>query len=184
MFSSQTANLREKEINSMTATTTAVRPIATSAEPGFGAALRAEWTKFRSVRSTWIIVALAIVLSVGFSAIASLVTGMTFDSWSESAQSIYDPVTNSMTGVLFRLILLVTFGVVAVTSEYRSGMIRTTFMVNPRRLQVLTAKMIIDATRPVQRPFEARVSVPKTAMEKTRLEDFIPRAVLDHVPKV
>ncbi len=49
---------------------------------------------------------------------------------------------------------------------------------------IMTAKMIIDATKPVQRPFEARVAVPKTAMEKTRLEDFIPRAVIDRLPKV
>ena len=48
---------------------------------------------------------------------------------------------------------------------------------------IMTAKMIIDATKPVQRPYEARVAVPKTAMEKTRLEDFIPRAVVDRVPK-
>jgi hypothetical protein len=47
----------------------------------------------------------------------------------------------------------------------------------------MTAKMIIDATKPVQRPYEARVAVPKAAMEKTRLEDFIPRPVLDRVPK-
>jgi hypothetical protein len=49
---------------------------------------------------------------------------------------------------------------------------------------IMTAKMIIDATKPVQRPYEARVAVPKTAMEKTRLEDFIPRGVIDRVPKV
>jgi 2,5-furandicarboxylate decarboxylase 1 len=49
---------------------------------------------------------------------------------------------------------------------------------------IMTAKMIIDATRPVQRPFEARVEVPKTAMEKTRLEDFIPRSVVDRLPQL
>ncbi|MFQ5682564.1 MAG: UbiD family decarboxylase [Candidatus Binatia bacterium] len=49
---------------------------------------------------------------------------------------------------------------------------------------IMTAKMIIDATRPVQRPYEARVAVPKAAMEKTRLEDFIPRSVVDRLPKV
>jgi UbiD family decarboxylase len=49
---------------------------------------------------------------------------------------------------------------------------------------IMTAKMIIDATRPVQRPFEARVEVPKTAMANTRLEDFIPRAVIERMPKV
>ena len=49
---------------------------------------------------------------------------------------------------------------------------------------IMTAKMIIDATKPVQRPFGARVAVPKAALEKTRLEDFIPRAVIDGLPKV
>jgi 2,5-furandicarboxylate decarboxylase 1 len=49
---------------------------------------------------------------------------------------------------------------------------------------IMTAKMIIDATRPLQRPFEARVEVPKTAMENTRLEDFISRVAVDRMPKV
>jgi len=49
---------------------------------------------------------------------------------------------------------------------------------------IMTAKMIIDATRPVQRPFEARVTVPETAMKNTQLEDFISRAVIDRMPKV
>jgi 2,5-furandicarboxylate decarboxylase 1 len=49
---------------------------------------------------------------------------------------------------------------------------------------IMTAKMIIDATQPVQTPFAARVEVPKTAMANTRLEDFIPRAVIDRMPKV
>jgi len=49
---------------------------------------------------------------------------------------------------------------------------------------IMTAKMIIDATRPLQRPFEARVEVPKTAMENTRLEDFISRGAVDRMPKV
>jgi 2,5-furandicarboxylate decarboxylase 1 len=48
---------------------------------------------------------------------------------------------------------------------------------------IMTAKMIIDATKPLQRPFAARVAVPQRALDETRLEDFIPRAVLEKVPK-
>ncbi len=48
---------------------------------------------------------------------------------------------------------------------------------------IMTTKMIIDATRPVQRPFSARVEVPREARRKTRLEDFIPATVLDRLPK-
>jgi UbiD family decarboxylase len=49
---------------------------------------------------------------------------------------------------------------------------------------IMTTKMIIDATRPVQRPFAARVEVPKEALSKTRLEDFISPQVLERLSKV
>ena len=49
--------------------------------------------------------------------------------------------------------------------------------------EIMTAKMIIDATRPAQRLYAARVEVPKEALAKTRLEDFIPRADLDRLSK-
>jgi len=39
---------------------------------------------------------------------------------------------------------------------------------------IMGAKMIIDATRPVRRPFEARIEVPADAMERTKLERLIP----------
>ena len=48
---------------------------------------------------------------------------------------------------------------------------------------IMTAKMIIDATRPVQRPFAARVEVPREALSRVRLEDFISRADLERLPK-
>lgn len=48
---------------------------------------------------------------------------------------------------------------------------------------IMTAKMIIDATRPVQRPFAARVEVPKEALAKTKLEDFISPAALERLRK-
>ncbi len=36
----------------------------------------------------------------------------------------------------------------------------------------MTAKMIIDATKPVRRPFEARIEVPADAM--ARVEKLVP----------
>jgi 2,5-furandicarboxylate decarboxylase 1 len=39
---------------------------------------------------------------------------------------------------------------------------------------IMGAKMIIDATRPVRRPFESRIEVPQEAMERVSLERFIP----------
>jgi len=48
---------------------------------------------------------------------------------------------------------------------------------------IMTTKMIIDATQPVQRPYAARVQVPKEALNKTKLEDFIGPQVLDRLFK-
>jgi ABC-2 type transport system permease protein len=126
-------------------TATATYGMAAHATPGFGATLRAEWTKLRSVRSTWIIASLAIGLSIGFSALVALVTGLTYDGWSASAQTQFDPVLTPMSGLLFSCILVAVLGVTTVTSEYSSRMIRTTLIGNPRRLRVLAAKGAVVA---------------------------------------
>lgn len=115
----------------------------TAPEPGFGALLQAEWTKLRSLRSTWIVVSLAIGLSIGFSAVIALISGLTHDSWNEEVRAAFDPVLTTNSGSLFGCILLIVLGVTAVTTEYSSGMIRTTFIGSPRRLQVLAAKTTV-----------------------------------------
>ncbi|MDQ3654581.1 MAG: ABC transporter permease [Chloroflexota bacterium] len=117
----------------------------TATEPGFGATLQSEWTKLRSLRSTWIIVSLAIGLSIGFSALIALTSGLTHDSWNDTVRSQFDPVLTTNSGSLFGCILLIMLGVTAVTSEYSSRMIRTTFIGNPRRLQVFAAKTTVVA---------------------------------------
>jgi ABC-2 type transport system permease protein len=131
-------------------TVSAVPTVSTSrqsstsyAEPGFGAMLQAEWTKLRSVRSTWIMVALAITLSIGFTATTALIAGMTHDSWNDRLRSEFDPILTTLGGWLFGMILVMTLGVTSVTSEYSSRMVRTTFIVNPRRLRVFAAKATV-----------------------------------------
>ncbi len=81
-----TANSRVKGLDRMTATTATVSTgrVTSTTEPGFGATLQSEWTKLRSLRSTWIIVSLAIGLSIGFSALIALVSGLTHDSWNDT----------------------------------------------------------------------------------------------------
>ena len=94
----------------------------------------------RSLRSTWIIVSLAIGLSIGFSALIALTSGLTHDNWNDTVRNAFDPVLTTNSGSLFGCILLIVLGVTAVTSEYSSRMIRTTFIGNPRRMQVFAAK--------------------------------------------
>jgi len=117
----------------------------TATEPGFGAALISEWTKLRSLRSTWIVVSLAIGLSIGFSALIALTSGLTHDSWNDDVREVFDPVLTTNSGSLFGCIFLIVLGVTAVTSEYGSRMVRTTFIGSARRLRVLAAKTTVVA---------------------------------------
>ena len=115
----------------------------TGKDPGFGALLQSEWTKLRSLRSTWIVVALAIGLSIGFSALIALTSGLTHDSWNDQVRAAFDPVLTTNSGSLFGCILLIVLGVTSVTSEYSSRMIRTTFIGTPQRLQAFAAKATV-----------------------------------------
>ena len=46
---------------------------------------------------------------------------------------------------------------------------------------IMTAKLIIDATKPARRPFASRVEVPDEALGRIRLEDFIPPEILERL---
>jgi ABC-type transport system involved in multi-copper enzyme maturation permease subunit len=59
---------------------------------------------------------------------------------SDGLRAEFDPVLTSMGGMLFFLILATVLGVMPVTSEYASGMVRTTFIVTPQRTRVFAAR--------------------------------------------
>lgn len=118
---------------------------AGTARPGYGATVRSEWTKFSSVRSNWVSLAVALVLSAGLTALLAWAIGFTWDDWSAADRAEFDPITFSMTGLLISGIILVVLGVNLAASEYSSGMIRQTFSATPRRGRVLLAKCLVIA---------------------------------------
>lgn len=69
--------------------------------------------------------------------------GLTFNTWSVADHTTFDPVTSSMPGLMFSLILLIVIGVTAISSDYSSSTIRTTFIVNPHRIRMSSAKAIL-----------------------------------------
>jgi ABC-type transport system involved in multi-copper enzyme maturation permease subunit len=102
-------------------------------------ALRMEWTKLRSVRSTtWSLLAIA-AMTVAFGAV-SCSTSHTEGIVPGDRQ---DVVIVSLAGVYFAQIAAVALGALAVGSEYASGTIRPTFVAHPRRRTVLSAKVAI-----------------------------------------
>jgi ABC-2 type transport system permease protein len=101
-------------------------------------ALRAEWTKLRTVRGTvW---ALAATLVVSIALTALIATFFHTDGGPVRGDSPQDTVLISLSGTLVSQIIVAALGVVAITSEYATGTIRATFAASPRRYVVLAAK--------------------------------------------
>jgi ABC-2 type transport system permease protein len=106
-----------------------------------GRALRAEWTKARSVRSTtWATLAL-VVGTVGLSAL-SCATGST-EGGSPASPGDDDIVLFSLSGVYLGQIAVVVLATLAITSEFATDIVRATFAAIPRRASVLVAKAVV-----------------------------------------
>lgn len=107
--------------------------------------VKAEWTKLRTLRSTWFTVGGAAVISVGLASLICLATVSQWDQMSAKQRAEFDPTSTALIGVLFAACILGSLAVRAITSEYTSGMIRVTFTAIPGRNRVLAAKVAILA---------------------------------------
>jgi ABC-2 type transport system permease protein len=103
---------------------------------GFRTVAQMEWLKLRSVRSTWWTL---LVFAVGMVGLAILVMR------GQQHGASFDPTNDSFAGLAIGQLALGVLGVLAVTSEFSSGMIRATFAAAPRRPLVLAAKAAVLA---------------------------------------
>lgn len=103
--------------------------------------LYSEWTKFRSVRSSWWSIAVATVLTVGIGIAISLAAAA--DRTSTALAS--NIATRSEIGTIFAQLALGTLGVLMMSGDYGTGMIRSSMTVVPKRLPVLWAKLTVYA---------------------------------------
>jgi ABC-2 type transport system permease protein len=105
----------------------------------FGGALRSEFTKIRSVRSTgWTLLAV-IVATVVLGAIA------TYGQANSHRASYFDPTAWSLGGVWLTELLIGVVGALVITSEYSTGMIRTSLTAVPQRGLFIAAKAVVLA---------------------------------------
>jgi ABC-2 type transport system permease protein len=104
---------------------------------GSGDALRAEWTKVRTVPGpAWLLLA-AIALTSAVGAIAAQAVTC------PSGGCQLDSAKVSLTGVYLGQAIIAILAVTSVSSEYSTGMIRLTLTAVPRRWQVLAAKAAV-----------------------------------------
>jgi len=135
----------------MTTTSPAAPAAAPTAVPpaahhvGFGHLMLAEWTKIRSVRSTVWTLLLFVVLTVGFTA---LFTWLTASNWTSGTNAATRDATITANPVGFILgagiglgqLTICVLGVLVITSEYSTGVIRSSLLAVPKRQPMLAAK--------------------------------------------
>jgi hypothetical protein len=102
-----------------------------------------EWTKFRSLRSTRWSLLVAVLLGIGFPLIAATVTGVRWSHMSLEDQLARQPLDIALIGVRIAQLALGVLGVLVISGEYSTGMIRASMGAVPKRLPVLWAKVAV-----------------------------------------
>ncbi len=124
----------------MTATTYPSAPVRSVRATAARRAVKAEWTKLRTLPSTWRTLAMTVVAAIGFSAVATAVQASSWATMTAQQRQAFDPTSTSLTGMWVAVVILGALGVRSVAAEYTTGMIRTTFTAMPARRLVLAAK--------------------------------------------
>jgi ABC-2 type transport system permease protein len=107
--------------------------------------LVSEFTKFRTVRSTVWTLLVAVVLMIGISALFSAVTASQYHTFSPADRATFNPVSVSLGGIMFAVVAFGVLGVLMISGEYSTGMIRSSLTAVPRRLPVLWGKLAVFA---------------------------------------
>ncbi len=103
--------------------------------------LVSEWTKFRSLRSTLSTLLIAVMLMIGLGAMFAAITANQPGGFEPGATAI----STSLTGTFFAQLAVGVLGVLLITGEYSTGMIRSSLTVVPSRLPMLWGKVAVFA---------------------------------------
>src|SRR5215469_1442442 len=113
---------------------------------GLTGTIGSEFTKLRSVRSTYWTIAAMVIVSVGFAAIAGFAIANNLHN--NPANKAGMDATQASLGGFFELgqLIIAVLGALTITSEYSTGMIRTSLTAMPRRGTVYAAKLLVFST--------------------------------------
>lgn len=122
----------------MTSATFTKPPSPVAGNLTMGRVLRSEWTKFRSLRSTWWLLLMTVILVVGLGIILVV---LEINGGAPKQEPPYQVAQQIEFGALITQLVLGVLGILMFTGEYGSGMIRISMSVVPRRLMLLRAKL-------------------------------------------
>lgn len=106
-------------------------------------ACRAEWVKLRTLRSTFYTLLVAAVLGIGLGVLFSALQANRYANGSLSDKINWDPTAISTGGLGLAQLAIGVLGVLAITSEYSTGTIRTSLAAVPHRGRFLAAKAAV-----------------------------------------
>jgi hypothetical protein len=107
--------------------------------------IASEWTKLHSIRSTRWSMGVAIVLTIGLPLLFAAVTANHWSHMRPEEQANRHPLEIGLAGVNLSQLAIAVLGVLTITGEYSTGMIRASMTAVPKRLPVLWAKTIVFA---------------------------------------
>jgi ABC-2 type transport system permease protein len=105
-------------------------------------ALRAEWTKLRTIAGTWWLMVGTVALTVAASAAIAASTHVSPGSPGGATGAGQDPTRLSLIGLDLGQAVVAILAILTVTEEYATGMIRVTLAAMPRRGRMLGAKAV------------------------------------------
>jgi ABC-2 type transport system permease protein len=112
-------------------------------QAGLRGVLASEFTKLRSVRSTYWTIAALMIVSVGIAAIAGVAIASNIHSNPANKAGMDATQASLIAFFEFGQLIIAVLGALTITSEYSTGMIRTSLTAMPRRGVVYTAKLIV-----------------------------------------
>lgn len=112
---------------------------------GFTNILRSEWTKLHSVRSNYWTAFAAFLATIGVAALLCGYWANALRTHPGRLSALDDPITTSLTGIFLAQVAVGTLGVLHISSEFGTGMIRATFTAVPQRRVLLAAKGLVFA---------------------------------------
>lgn len=119
--------------------------------PSFFRVLRSEVIKFRSLLSTLVLLASTAAVMVGFGALSAWGTGQFADAVTQDPQAAAQVAAQGgdlavgvpTSGIAFAQLILGSLGVLLMSSEFSTGMARSTFSALPKRLPAFAAKLVV-----------------------------------------
>jgi ABC-type transport system involved in multi-copper enzyme maturation permease subunit len=105
--------------------------------------IRSEWVKFWSLRSSYIALGCTVLGMIAFGALFAGVTASRWATMPARFRDGFDPTGTSLQGFALAQLVIGVLGVLIVSGEYSTGMIRSSMAAAPKRLPVVWGKAIV-----------------------------------------